>query len=274
MKVKDKLLNKVNRHLRFAGVPKWIHHFGPKKILTAQLVLGLAVRETYRLTYRKVSVFLDEYYAIKVHWTTLQKAANRLPLTLWQNLLRLTSTDFSMLAAIDSTGFSTTNPSFHYLHRIDGKMPRVPVKLSIMIDVDSRKVLSARVRKKPVHDTRDVTSLLRQTRTRPLSIVMDKAYDSEPLHEWLDTKGVWSISPTRKGCRHGKHRKKLRDNFPEHEYAYRNIVESVFRSLKAHFSGYIRSRKARTIRAEMFMRLIMYNMISQLNRLFLQPPAL
>jgi transposase len=99
---------------------------------------------------------------------------------------------------------------------------------------------------------------------------MDKGYDSEPLHEWLDDNGVWSIAPVRRGCQHGVHRLRLRDALPEAEYAQRNIVESVFSSIKQRFGGHVSGRTARTIRAELLLRLTIYNMIVSMLRLFLQ----
>ena len=273
MRTRATLQFKVNRHLRRAGVPKWWHHFGPKKFFLADLVLGLAVKVRYQLSDRGASSFLDEYYDLKVHWTTLQKAAARLPLRLWQRVLQATAPTESMAAAIDASGFSPTNPSYHYLHRIDQQMPRCPVKTSILVDNDTRLILSGRVRMKPRHDTRDVTGLVRQSKAKPWSIVMDKGYDSEKLHQQLDEMGIWSIAPPRKRCRHGRHRLVLRDSFPQGEYRYRNLVEAVFKSLKTRFGGYVRSRQARTVRAELFLKFIMHNMMSLLRRLFLQTPS-
>jgi IS5 family transposase len=144
----------------------------------------------------------------------------------------------------------------------------VPVKLSILIDVETRKVLSARVRVKPAHDVRDVHGLIRRVPDPPQVMLADKGYDSEPLHEWLDQHGIRAIIPTRKGCRHGRHRKRLRDRFPEEEYPERNIVESVFKRLKALYGGHVRGRTARTVRAELFTRLILNNIIQRIKRIF------
>lgn len=270
MRKKHKLVNKIIQHLDKAGIPRWFHHFGPKKFVTAQLVLGLAVREAYRLSYRLAARFLDEYYDVKMHWTTLQKAASRLPVWLWHKLLRATGLMISMCAAVDSTGFSRTNPSYHYLRRIDGRMPSTPVKTSIMVDVDTRKILSARVRVHPAHDVRDVHSLIRQSKAKPYVLLMDKGYDSEKLHAWLDSQGMWSVAPVRKGCRRGWHRKQLQKAFPRGEYGYRNIVEAVYKSLKARFGSHVRGRQARTIRAEMYIRFILHNIRSLQKILFLQ----
>ena len=270
MQQRRSLYFNVSRHLRSAGVPRYAHRFGPHKFRTAQLVLGLAVREAYRLSFRRAAAFLDEHHQIRMHWTTLQKASARLPVAFWHGLLAASAQVESMLAAVDATGYARSCPSEHYLRRIDGQRPQVPIKLSALVDVKTRKILSARVRVRPAHDVRDVHGLIRRCRKRPWVLVADKGYDSEPLHEWLDEQGVWSIAPPRRGCRHGRHRTRLRDHFPEAEYAERNIVEAVFRRLKALFGGHVRGRTARTVRAELFMRLILNNLILRIQGLFLQ----
>ena len=260
---------RISQHLRAAGVQRYFHRRGPKWYTTAQLVLGLAVREAYRLSYRESARFLDEYYNLSVHWTTLQKAAARLPAWFWHRVLRLTAPVESMLAAIDATGYACRNPSEHYLRRIDGVRPAVPVKLSVLVDTDSRRVLAARVRLRPAGDVRDVHGLVQRSHTRPWSIVMDKGYDSEPLHEWLDSRGIWSISPPRKGAVRGAHRLQLRDAMPEAEYGQRNMVEAVFKSLKGRFGGHVRARKACTVRAELMLRLIIHNIRTTILTYFL-----
>jgi len=265
---KQRLHKKITQHLRAAGIQRYFHVRGPKWYTTAELVLGLAVRERYKLSYRRAATFLDEHYGLALHWTTLQKAAARLPQWFWHRVLNATAQVESMLAAIDGTGFARSLPSEHYVH-VNGKRPSVPVKLSAMIDVESRRVLSARVRVRPAHDVRDVHGLVRRAYRPPWSVVMDKGYDSEPLHEWLDNKGVWSISPPRQGCRQGRHRITLRDAFPQSEYDQRSVIESVFRSVKARYGCHVRGKRARTVHAELMMRLILHNLRVVLHPLFL-----
>lgn len=273
MQRRHRLQFKVLAALRAADVPRWLHRFGPRKFTTAQLVLGLAVRARWARSYREATRFLDEHYGLVVHWTTLQKFASRVPLALWHAILRATADLESMLAAIDATGFSRSNPSAHYLHRIDGATPSVPIKMSIMVDTSTRRVLAARVRVRPAHETRDVFALCRRASQPPLAIVMDKAYDSEPLLERLDKAGIWGIAPPRAGCRHGPHRLQLRDAFPVAEYAQRSIVESVFSAIKQRYGGHVRGRTARTVRAELYLKLALYNLSTLLRRLFLHRRA-
>ena len=90
MKKSERLDRKINRLFKAAGHPHWAHHMGSKKFRTWILCLGLIVKQVYQLSYRRAAKFLDEFYGIKLHWTTLQKAAKRLPKSLWQSLLAAT----------------------------------------------------------------------------------------------------------------------------------------------------------------------------------------
>ena len=100
---RDKRLNrKIYRLLKRAGIPSWFHHFGPKKFQTWILCLGLIIKQVYRLSYRRAAKFLSEYYNINIHFTTLQKAAERLLRNMWQSLLAATiDYDTVYLAAAD-----------------------------------------------------------------------------------------------------------------------------------------------------------------------------
>lgn len=269
MTTKRRLLKKISAHLRAAGIQRHIQRRGAKIYTTAQLVLGLAVREAYRLSYRRAADFLDEYYSLRLHWTTLQKAAARLPMWLWHKVLASTAPLRSVVAAVDGTGYARRCPSEHYLKRIDGKRPSVPIKLSVLVDTESRRVLSARVRMRPAHDIRDVRGLLRRSAATPLTVLGDKGYDAQHLHQWLDEHGIRAIIPTRKGCRNGRHRQRMRDRFPRSEYGERNIVEAVFKAIKTRFGGHVRGRTARSVRAEVMVRLILHNIKATIHAYFL-----
>ena len=96
----------------------------------------------------------------------------------WNKILKLTSGK-SHLVALDSTGFSKTNPSYHYLKRIDGKMPKIPIKLSAAFDTKKKKFCAAKIRVLPAHDLKDAEFLLKHS--NPRIAVADKGYNSEKL---------------------------------------------------------------------------------------------
>ena len=186
MKKENKLINKVKRLIKRAGCPRWIHHFGPKKFVIWQLILGLLIKEVFRLSYRRAMKFLDEFYDINLHWTTLQKFRKRLPLSLWKNLLTNTIKHPIEIAAIDGSSMQRSNPSAHYLKRIDrDSRTTIPVYFNAMVDVVRRKFISVRHHAKKHGEIRDVPYLVNQCMQEIETILMDKAYDSEKLHRYL-----------------------------------------------------------------------------------------
>jgi len=262
MKKEKRLDRKIYRLFKAAGNPRYIHHMGPKKFETWVLCLGIIIKQVYRLSYRRAMRFLDEYFNIKLHWTTMQKAAKRLPKLLWQSLLAATITLKSVsLAAVDGTGFSRTNPSHYFLKRIDrdGPVGR-PMQAITMIDVEERKFLSVNFYAKPGNETKRVPYLHSKSVVKPDTLLMDKGFDAEWLHQWLDDNGTFSVAPVRKNCRRGKHRKQMRDCMDWCLYWQRNIVESLFSALKRLFGGTISSKHIKTQTAELFCRLIAYNL--------------
>ena len=261
MKKEKRLDRKIHRLFMATGNSRWVHHFGPKKFQTWILCLGLIVKQIYQLSYRRAMKFLDEYYDLGLHWTTLQKAAKRLPRSLWQSLLAATI-EFknTYLAAADGTGFSRSGPSQYYLKRIDREEPvGRPVQMICVIDVEHRKFLAGTFLAKPQHEAQWIPTIYRQCPTELEVLLQDKGFDAEWLHQWLLENGTFSVAPVRKNCRRGRHRKLLRDCFDWDLYWQRKIVECLFSALKRLFGSTVRSQKIRTQTAELFCRLIAYN---------------
>lgn len=275
MKKENRLDRKIFRLFKVAGHPRWIHHMGPKKFQTWILCLGLVIKQVYQLSYRRAMKFLDEYYRIKLHWTTLQKAAKRLPRALWQSLLAATVTWNNVyLAAADGTGFSRTGASNYYLKRIDRIEPvNRSIQAITMIDVEKRKFLSGVFYAKSYGEAKRIPTLHKQSDVTPEVLLLDKGFDAEWLHKWLKEHGTFSVAPVRKNCRRGRHRKLMRDCMDWCLYWQRNIVESLFSALKRLFGDTVKSQKSPMINAEMFCRLIAYNLGLRL-KLFLQSPLI
>jgi len=261
MKKEERLNRKIYRLFTAAGHPRWAHRFGPKKFQTWMLCLGLIVKQVYQLSYRRAMKFLDEYYAINLHWTTLQKAAKRLPKSLWQSLLGATiSGDKIYLAAADGTGFSRSGPSHYYLKRINRSGPvGRPIQAITIVDVEKRKFLVGTFFAKPHGEAKRIPTLHTQSSLKPEVLLLDKGFDAEWLHQWLDEHGTFSVAPVRRNCRRGKHRKLMRDCMDWCLYRQRNIVESLFSALKRLFGSAVKSQKMPMINAELFCRLIAYN---------------
>ena len=261
MKKKERLENKVKHLIRQACLPRFLHTFGPKKFLLWQLCLGLLIKEVFRLSYRRAMKFLDEFYGIKLHWTTLQKFRKRVPLAIWQTLLKSTNANSIAVAAIDGTSMQRHNPSMHYLKRIDREEKiSVPIYLNVAVDVIRRKFMAVRHHAKKSGEVPDAYYLIKQSPKEIELAVMDKLYDSEKLHRFLRERKTYSIIPVKKNWARGQLRKQLKNYFDYCLYWQRNLIESLFSALKRLFGNHLRGLTARTQRAEIYMRLIAYNL--------------
>src|SRR3989344_2901407 len=171
-KKEAKLINKVNHLLRKANAPKYLHHYGPKTYTFLEHFTILILKYYCRCSYRRI-VYLCNLLGIKCpSKSALQYTAKKLKSEFWNLLLRCTSSH--NFVAMDSTGISRTNPSYHYLKRIDGKLPRIPVKLNAVFDVVNKKFCAAKVRVLHSHDCKDISTLLRNIKRKFGSNILAK----------------------------------------------------------------------------------------------------
>jgi hypothetical protein len=261
MRKKETLKEKAFRLWKKAKLPDFFNKKGPKKT-PAWLVYACHLKYTnHAPAWRRAADFIMDYHDVKRHWTAWPKALEKWPAWVWDALKDASvGEEHCEIAAIDGTTMARSNPSQHYLHRIDsdGKINR-PVQQVVMVDVYRRKFLSWRVRAKPRGEKCDVRYLLDTSPILPDGVLMDKGFDNEPLHNYLRDQGVWSVAPTRKGCKRGRYRKQLRDCFDWYLYWQRNIVESLFSAIKRLFGVHLHARSWRAQRAEIYSRLISYN---------------
>jgi hypothetical protein len=256
-----RLIDKAKHVVRVAGLPQFFNKFGRKWHPTWQIYLAHLVYTKYRLSWPRTAKFMTEYYDMNMDWTCWRKAIRGWPLWVWEAIgrasIKAKSCDW---AAIDGTCISRSDPSQHYLHRIDREeVVKRPLQEVVMIDVLRRKFLSWRIRATPRGEKCDVPYLLNHAAARPEGVLMDKGFDAEWIHQYFDDKGIWSVAPTRKNCRRGRHRKILRDCFDYALYWQRNIVESLFSAIKRLFGSHVRARTWLMQRAELSARFIAYN---------------
>ena len=264
MKKTNKLVYKVKRLLKRLGCPRWLHHFGPKTYELYEHLCALLVRYYCKLSFRRVKQLLDLLGLRCPSKSALQYTSAKLEEDFWHKVLRVTSPN-PYIVALDSTGLSTTNPSYHYLRRIDGKLPKKYVKLSVAFDTRHKKFCAAKVRILPRHDLKDAKHLLKQS--LPKIAVADKGYVSENLYEFAHEQGILLMIPKKKNARKGFYRKKMHKKFCLRTYHRRELVEAGFGSVKRKFGGSVSSRKARTIRTEVYGRLACHNIFSYIIRL-------
>jgi hypothetical protein len=263
MKEKTKLVNKVKRLIRKAGLPRWLHHFGPKKYEFLHHALAYIIKQECKLGYRRVTRLL-RLLGIKCPCpSALCTSFNKMPLLVWQRLLAMTSGNRVNLVAIDSSGLSRPLPSPYYYKRIDKPYPvEIPLKFSIAIDTRTKKILSLRLRSKKAHDIRDAKYLIKRLPTKPNKILADKGYDANWLHLFCISRRIKTCIPMRdygKTQYRNTLRKRLAKEITQRTYGRRNMVESTVRSIKCKFGVSLGSIKFSAQRAELYCRAITHN---------------
>ena len=263
MEKEVKLVKKVKRLLRRLGCPRWLHRYGPKTYEFLDHFVALLVRFFCRLAYRRVKQFLDLLGVTCPTKSSLQRTAKKLNSAFWQKVLKATSGN-AYLVAIDSTGLSRTNPSYHYLKRIDGKMPKIPVKLSVAFDTRKKKFCAAKIRVLPAHDIRDAKFLL--SHSNPKIAVADKGYNAEKLYKFAAENNIKLMVPEKSNAKRGFYRKKAKKKFKIRTYHRRELVESSNSSIKRKYGSSVSSRSVRTIRTEVYGKLACHNIFFKLFR--------
>ena len=165
-----------------------------------------------------------------------------------------------MKVAIDSTGFSRNNPSFHFVKRIDSKNPvKRYAKLSAFFDLSSRKFIALKVRVKPSHDVIDFNGLISK-RGDIKFLYGDSAYDAEFIHEVCFENKIQTIIKPRKNVKKGFYRRKQIKNYSEKEYHQRSLIESGFGSLKRKYGGNVSGKVWKSVNSEIYCKAICHNL--------------
>ena len=254
-----RLINKVKRLLRRLGCPRWLHHFGPKTYEFYQHITALLLKEAFRLSFRRVSRLLNMLNLTVPSYSALCKIRKRISLSIWKKVLHITTNFSSYIVAIDSTGLNRTNPSWHYIKRINSKNPvKSYVKISCFFDTRRKKFLALRIRSKPRHDSKDVHYLLKQRRNMK-KLVGDTSYDAEWIHELCGKLGITTVIKPRKNVKGGYYRRKQKENYNDKTYHRRSMIESGFGSLKRKYGSYLLARAITSQRAEVYCKAIAHN---------------
>ena len=260
MKKEVKLLKKINCLLKKLNCRNYLHHFGPKKYKLKHHLFALILMESYQLSLRRVEKML-EMFGIKVPtYSALCKRRKKIPTIIFEKLIQITSGLQNKIVAIDATGFSRTNPSYHFIKRIDRKNPiKSYAKLSVLFDLPTRKFVAMKVRTKTRHDIKDVKYLLKIVSPTE-KLLGDKAYDSEWLHKYCYEKNIQTIIPKKKNVKRGFYRRKQMKNYSEKEYHQRSLIESGFSAIKRKYGSYVKGKSLTSINSELSCKLLSHNL--------------
>lgn len=260
MKKGINLVNKIKHLLKKVGCPEFLHHFGPKTYKLYQHAFALFVKEECKLSFRRVSLFLQGLGFKIPSYSALCKMRIRIPYLIIKMLFDKTN-NFKKInvLALDSTGFSRSNPSWYYIKRIDTKIVKPPVQLSASFDTCRKKFCSLRIRAKPRHDILDAKYLVQNVKSKIKTLVADTAYDSEEFYEFLNYRNTTPVIKPRKNAKKGFYRKKMKKSFKKRTYHRRSLIESGFGSLKRKYGSYVSAKTYESQRAEIYIRIILHN---------------
>jgi hypothetical protein len=258
---KEGVVDKICCLLKQVEMPDYLHKFGPKTYKVWQHVLVLFIKQECKLSYRRAVSLLRGLGFDVPTYSAVAKRMNKIPLAYWKAMLTTSAgTMQHWIGAMDSAFFSRTNPSYHYLKRMDSEMPvKKPVQLNLLIDTRSKKCVAIRVRAKRVHDARDRKYLLQHAPNNPDCLVADKAYDINDLHRYAKEHGFISIIPIRKNTHKGFYRNYMKQFYNNSIYHQRSLVETVISSIKRKTGSNILTKKCSAQRAELYARCITHN---------------
>lgn len=260
MKKLTKLHRKILRILKKLNQREFLHHFGPRKYKLVDHIFAFLVMQICKLSLRRVENFLILFDVKVPTYSALCKSRKRIPDYLWNFLLKETTNFGGFSVAVDSTGFSRTNPSFHFVKRINSKNPvKRYAKLSAFFDLPSRKFVALKIRVKPRHDVKDVNYLLKMS-LPTAKLFGDSAYDAEWIHEICFDKQIQTIIKPRKNIVRGFYRKKQMKNYSERIYHQRSLIESGFGSLKRKYGGSVSGKVWKSVNSEIYCKAICHNL--------------
>ncbi len=260
MKKEIRIVKKIELLLKQLNCRSYLHHYGPKKYKLKHHLVALILMQAFKLSLRRVENLL-EMFGIKVPtYSALCKGRRKIPTIIWYKLMVLTAGLRHKNVAIDGTGFSRTNPSHHYIKRIDAKnLVKNFAKLSMLYDVDNHKAIAFHIRDRRSNDMKDAKPLLRSY-CKMQCLLADKAYDAEWLHQYCFERGVQTIIPKKKNIRRGFYRRKQMINYTEEKYHQRSNIESGFSAIKRKYGSYVFGKRLGSIKSEIYCKGICHNL--------------
>lgn len=218
------------------------------------------MKEIMRASFRRCVDILEGLGFNVPTYSALCKCRKRIPIQIWNSFLKLTAGSYNYFFAVDSTGFSRINPSYHYVKRIATETPiKDYAKLSAFFNLSTRKFTALRIRMKLRHDIKDVNYLLKMSLPKA-KLFGDSAYDAESIHEKCFELGVITMMKPRKNVKKGFYRRKQMKEYDKDEYKQRNGIEGGFGSLKRKYGGDVSGKRWKNIRTELFCKAISHNL--------------
>jgi hypothetical protein len=222
------------------------------------------------------------------HFTTLQKAAQRLLLSVPARRLLEATVRLHMgrrrcvkHSAIDSTGLDCTSASGYFVRRRGrGGRPWKTVvyhhyaKLGVVCDTDSHFILAYRVGRGPRPDVDEFSSLVTEAlRTVRLSLLTaDAGFDSESNHRFARMDhGIRTVIPAKHGRptnkpASGRCRRLMQVRFDRCAYRRRTQVETLISMIKRRQGAHVRGRSYRSHCRDLLLIALTHNIMTLLHQ--------
>jgi len=269
---RHKLNKQILKVCHFLELPLHSNRKGPKIFTNYQRVSLLILWKRSKKSVRDFVGTLDELKWVE--WLGLKRLPSKSTLHSWLTQLSMIELrlfnqillieEKPSLMAFDATGIDSWQRSRHYQKRI--LVEHMPyAKLDIIADMDSQLIHDFVLRIKPRHDVLGAETMLKRLKHQ-VKILGDKGYDSEPLHKLACKNGSLLYAPVRKFGRKrpkGKHRRCCVEK--DKDYPKRNIVESIFHSVKAVRVTALKCKKHFMKKREMALYILVYN-LEKMNR--------
>lgn len=276
------------------SLPRYAHRFSPRLYTQSQLFACLVLKVFFRTDYRGVTAMLEDLPDLRQtlglqrvpHFTTLQKAAKRLLLSIPANRMLDATVHMTTrrsgrvpLAAVDSSGLESHHVSRYFVRRRSREpglwqtttYTRFP-KLGIVCDCDRHMILSTLLARGPTPDVNQLKRTLRPATRRVTitTLLADAGYESESNHVFCrEHLGIESIIPTTERGRPrkdgqprsttGRYRRQMAARFDKAKYGQRWQVETVFSMIKRNLGSALSSRSYWSQCREMMMLALVHN---------------
>jgi hypothetical protein len=183
---------------------------------------------------------------------------------------------------VDSTGLKVFGEG-EWKMRTHGKSKRRTWrKLPLLIDAETQEIVGEVLTENDVHDSEEVSPLLKQVRTQVGRFYGDGAYDPWGVRETLETKGIEQVIPPRKDAVIKQHGNSKQPRLERDEavrnirkygrkgwkqrigYHRRSLAETAMFRLKTIFGGELKNRLFENQKAEARIRCKILNHFTKL----------
>ena len=234
-------------HLATERVPPYSSKFSKHIFTQPQLITLYCLKLKLRATYRELIDWLAEMPKIQEalglrrlpHFTTVQKAFQRLSTSIWRVLQRVSSylVGGDGVAALDATGWDRSYASRYYTQRV--KLKIRSLKTTLLVDTQAQMILDLHLTTTRRRDTQIGPKLTERNLERFHTLIADKGHDDRGHRQRLRRAGKRPLirhrgfKPYDRGANARMDRKL---------YHRRSLVETVISVMKRKYGSGVRSR--------------------------------